>query len=452
MGILNNYWNLLTTENELLTKIIVSPTIFIEAWILFKIFATIFDIKYTKKEECIYIISLSVISKILEFTIPTPYNVIANYLVMFLLITLIFKTSKITSSLCVLLPICVFAIIGNLILNPLLKIFDISSSKLYITPYYRMIYLCCCYIMCYFFTFIIKIFKHNFCISISLIKNLERNSKQLIFLNIMFGLFTIIIQILITFYYINIFSIIFTLLNFVSLLSYFLISIFSLTKTTRLYVTTQNLENAENYNETLTYLYDNVRAFKHDFDNMIFIIGGFIDKNDISGLKKYYKNLEKDCERVNNIALLNPELINNSGIYNLLTAKYKKAEENKVEIHLEFFFDFNKLKMPIYDFSRILGILLDNAIEASKDTNEKQVFIIIRDSSRNNTQIVNIKNNYINKNIDTTKIFEKGITEKENHSGIGLWEVSQILKRNNNINLITKKDDTYFEQNLEIYY
>ena len=306
--------------------------------------------------------------------------------------------------------------------------------------------------MCYFFTFIIKIFKHNFCISISLIKNLERNSKQLIFLNIMFGLFTIIIQILITFYYINIFSIIFTLLNFVSLLSYFLISIFSLTKTTRLYVTTQNLENAENYNETLTYLYDNVRAFKHDFDNMIFIIGGFIDKNDISGLKKYYKNLEKDCERVNNIALLNPELINNSGIYNLLTAKYKKAEENKVEIHLEFFFDFNKLKMPIYDFSRILGILLDNAIEASKDTNEKQVFIIIRDSSRNNTQIVNIKNNYINKNIDTTKIFEKGITEKENHSGIGLWEVSQILKRNNNINLITKKDDTYFEQNLEIYY
>ena len=108
MGILNNYWNLLTTENELLTKIIVSPTIFIEAWILFKIFATIFDIKYTKKEECIYIISLSVISKILEFTIPTPYNVIANYLVMFLLITLIFKTSKITSSLCVLCLLCVY--------------------------------------------------------------------------------------------------------------------------------------------------------------------------------------------------------------------------------------------------------------------------------------------------------------------------------------------------------
>ena len=220
----------------------------------------------------------------------------------------------------------------------------------------------------------------------------------------------------------------------------------------KLQITSKNLESAENYNATLTYLYDNVKAFKHDFDNMVFIIGGFIDKNDISGLKQYYKNLEKDCERVNNLALLNPELINNSGIYNLLMAKYKKAEESKVEIHLEFFFDFNKLKMPIYDFSRILGILLDNAIEAAKETKEKQVFIIIRDSSRNTTQMVNIKNNYINKNIDTSKIFEKGITEKNNHTGMGLWEVNQILKRNNNVNLITKKDDIYFEQNLEIYY
>ena len=452
MEILSKFWSLMTTENEFVTKILVSPTIFIEAWLSFEIFTTIYKIKYSQKQKLVYIFLISFISKISEIIIPTPYNVIINYLVMFLLITLIFKTSKITTSLCALLPICVFAIIGNLILNPILKIFDISSIKLYITPLYRMIYLCCCYIMCYIFTLIIKIFKHRLFISISLIKDLDLTSKKLIILNFMFGLFTIIIQIIITFYYINIFSIIFTLLNFVSLLSYFLISIFSLTKTMRLHVTTQNLENAENYNETLTYLYDNVKAFKHDFDNMVFIIGGFIDKNDISGLKQYYKNLEKDCERVNNLALLNPELINNSGIYNLLMAKYKKAEESKVEIHLEFFFDFNKLKMPIYEFSRILGILIDNAIEAAKDTNEKQVFIIIRDSMRNNTQILNIKNNYINKNINTIKIFEKGITEKENHSGMGLWEVNQILKRNNNVNLITKKDDIYFEQILEIFY
>ena len=220
----------------------------------------------------------------------------------------------------------------------------------------------------------------------------------------------------------------------------------------KLQLATEHLESAQNYNNTLTYLYDSVKAFHHDFDNMLFIIGGFIENNDIAGLKEYYKNLEKDGERINEIALLNPELINNFGIYNLLMSKYKKASENKVEIKLDFFFDFDRLKMPIYDFSRILGILLDNSIEASCETDEKEVQLLFRDSSRNQTQIISIKNTYLNKTIDTSKIFEKGQTSKTNHSGLGLWEVNQILRRNNNIKLITEKSEKYFIQTLEIYY
>ena len=61
-------------------------------------------------------------------------------------------------------------------------------------------------------------------------------------------------------------------------------------------------------------------------------IGGFVDTNDLDGLKKYYKDLVKDCQHVNSIALLNPNVINNGGIYNLLMTKYKKAQELKVKI------------------------------------------------------------------------------------------------------------------------
>ena len=452
MEILNKFWSLMTTENEIVTKILVSPTIFIEAWLSFEIFTTIYKIKYSQKQKLVYIFLISFISKISEIIIPIPYNVLFNYFIIFIILKLIFKLNVIQSILCEITPIFLFALVGNLILNPTLKILNLNFMQINNIPLLRINYLFIYYFVCYVFCLLIKIVQTKINFSLNIKRDLDKKNQKTIILNLLFGLITIFIQIVITFYYINIYSLLFTLLNFISLFAYFSISFYSLIKTMKLQITTKSLESAENYNTTLTYLYDNVRAFKHDFDNMVFIIGGFIDKNDISGLKQYYKNLEKDCERVNNLALLNPELINNSGIYNLLMAKYKKAEESKVEIHLEFFFDFNKLKMPIYDFSRILGILLDNAIEAAKDTNEKQVFIIIRDSMRNNTQIVNIKNNYINKNIDTTKIFEKGITEKANHTGMGLWEVNQILRRNNNVNLITKKDDIYFEQNLEIYY
>lgn len=211
-----------------------------------------------------------------------------------------------------------------------------------------------------------------------------------------------------TYYYVTIIPIAITLLHFVLLLSYLITSLLSLARVIKLQITTTNLENAENYNKTLTILYDNVKAFKHDFDNMIFTIGGFINDNDMNGLKSYYHSLEKECQSINNISLLNPNLINNSGIYNLLTVKYKKAKDKNVDIQLEFFFDLKNLHMPIYDFSRMLGIFLDNAIEAAAVSKEKNIRIIFRDSPNSNVQIVQIQNSYINKNLNTKEIFKKG--------------------------------------------
>ena len=53
--------------------------------------------------------------------------------------------------------------------------------------------------------------------------------------------------------------------------------------------------------------------------------------------------------------------------------------------------------------------------------------------------------------VDINKIFDKGVTGKENHTGLGLWEIRKILNRNNNLNLYTTKNDKYFTQQFEIY-
>ncbi len=219
----------------------------------------------------------------------------------------------------------------------------------------------------------------------------------------------------------------------------------------KLTFTNKKLESAEEYNKTLHILYDNVRGFKHDFDNIVTTIGGYVRTNDIDGLKNYYIELESDCQKVNNLYLLNPEIINNPGVYNLLTSKYNEAIEKNIKVNTTFLLDLNCLKMKIYEFTRILGILLDNAIEASSESEEKIINIIFRNDNNNNRQLVIIENTYKNKDIDTEKIFEKGVTEKENHTGLGLWEIRKILKSNNNVNLFTSKNTEFFSQQLEIY-
>ena len=445
---LNSVWNLLTTENEFVTNILLAPSSFIEAWLLFKISTSILQIHTNQKQKIIYIVLLGFNSILTEFLIKNPYNVLANYLIMLIIIKSVLHTNKVNTLLSLILPTAIFALINILILKPLLLIFELTSKEALHIPLYQLLYNSFLYIFVYFSIKLVNYRK----VYITFKENFSKHNKKIIFLNLIFGFFTICIQLTITAFYTDILPIYLTFLSFISLLAYFFISIFSLTRIVKLQITTRNLENAEQYNNTLSFLYDNVKAFKHDFDNIVFTIGGFINTNDMSGLKKYYESLEKDCERVNNIALLNPQLINNAGIYNLLTAKYQKALANNVEIQLDFFFDLEKLHMPVYEFSRILGILIDNAIEAASTTTNKIVKITFRDTPNANTQIIKIKNTFNNLNIDTNKIFEKGFTDKKNHSGIGLWEVKQILKRNNNIKLLTSSDNNNFTQTLEIYY
>ena len=112
----------------------------------------------------------------------------------------------------------------------------------------------------------------------------------------------------------------------------------------------------------------------------------------------------------------------------------------------------NDLHIKIYEFTRVLGILMDNAIEATSECENKIINVTFRKDSRRNMQLLIIENTYKDKDINTDKIFEKGFSTKKGNTGLGLWEVRQILKKNNNLNLFTTKTDEFFIQQFEIFY
>ena len=448
MELLNNIWMALSTPNEFIMSIIVIITNFIETFFIFKIFTLLLNVTYTKKQAIIYILSCYILGLISNFTFPSPVNTLVNYALMFIFSYFVIKLSIIKSCLSVLLPIIIFALITTLIVNPYLTIFNISSNDLSTIPIYKILYLFILYTIIGIIVFVLK--NKNYVLNI--LDDIDNKNKRIILLNLFLGILTIIVQSLLMFYYIDKLPISVTFLSFITLLAYFSISIFSLTRIIKLTQTTRKLESAEEYNKTLRILHDNVRGFKHDFDNIVTTIGGYVKTNDLEGLKKYYKQLEDDCQKVNNLYLLNPEIINNPGVYSLLTNKYNDAISKDIKVNISFLLDLNTLKMKIYEFARILGILLDNAIEASNECEEKIINIIFRDDEKNHRQLIVIENTYKDKDVDTEKIFAKGVSGKENHTGLGLWEVQNILKKNNNLSLFTTKNDKYFSQQLEIYY
>ena len=289
-------------------------------------------------------------------------------------------------------------------------------------------------------------------LTLNILEDFDKKTKSIITINFVFGFLTIFFQGILSSKYIDILPIGFTFFNFISLLAYFCLSFYSLAKIMKLVTTTKKLESAEEYNKTLHILHDSVRGFKHDFDNIVTTIGGYIKTNDMDGLKSYYSQLEEDCSKVNNLYILDPDIINNPGVYNLITSKYNEALEKGIKVNLTVLLDLNDLHMKIYEFARILGILLDNAIEAASECDEKILNIVFRNESKNNRNIILIENTYKDKDVDIEQIFNKGVSGKQNHTGLGLWEIRQILKKNNNVNLYTNKNEKYFSQQLEIYY
>lgn len=449
MDILNSIWTAISTPNEVfLNVLLVLFNIFIEMPLTFSLISVVLNFSCTKIKKYTFIIGSSCVSIFSMFLLEWPYNMILNYSYIFIFMFFIFKLNVVKSIIASILPSVVFNLLGNLLLNPYLSLLNISYEESMTIPIYRSTFAILMYIIVFIFILIVK----NKHISLKILDNLDTKNKTIIILNFIFGFLYIIIQGILTANYIDVLPIQFTFFSFVCLLIYFTLSFFTLSKIISLVNTTQKLESAEEYNKTLHILHDSVRGFKHDFDNIVTTIGGYIKTNDMKGLEKYYSQLEEDCSKVNNLYILNPDIINNPGIYNLLTTKYGEADEKGIKINLTFLLDLNQLHMKIYEFARILGILLDNAIEAASECNEKILNIDFRNDAKNNRNIILIENTYKDKNVDINQIFNKGVSGKENHTGLGLWEIRQILKKNNNVNLHTTKNDRYFSQQLEIYY
>lgn len=447
MEIFNNIWTALSTPNEGLIKLLCIPLTFIESILVMNLFMYILNIKATKNKKIIYIILSSITSLITTNFIVSPFNTIANYLILFFIIYFIFKPNIIKTILAILIPTIVFALISSLLLNPFIKINNIDYNATLTIPVYRLEYLFIVYIIILSLLLIIK----NKNIYLNVLDEFDTKTKLTLIFTFILGLFVLCVNLFVTAYYTNELPIIISVLNFMCLLAYFGINIYTLTRITKLISTKKQLANAEEYNNTLQIIHDSVRCFKHDFDNTVATLGGYIQTNDIEGLKNYYKQLENECEKVNNLYILNPEIINNPGIYSLLTNKYHKAEKQDVKLNISVLMDLNTINMKIYDFTKILGILLDNSIDAASTCEEKIVNVIFREDDKNKRQLLIIENTYLDKNVDINKIFDKGFTGKENHTGLGLWEIRKILKRNNNLNLHTTKTDKYFTQQFEIY-
>lgn len=430
--------------NFTVTDFIYAIAYVIENYLFLIMLLLVFDVKASNKQKLIYMVLIIPINVLSSNFMPSPFNVLVNYACMIIMLTLIFKLNILKSMTSLIITIFVFGLLNILIQNPYLTILDVSLDTFTNTPKYRIPYLIILYTVFFLIILFLKRFR-KIKLSLDLLDSLDSKTVAILCINLIIGFLTLCIQLIITAYYIDIVPIIITILSFLLLVSFLILSIYSFTRIIKLSNAKRDLACAEEYNQSLEILYDKVKGYKHDFDNIVSALGGYIENDDMNGLKKYFNEIKKDCKITNNLSILNPRIISNPGIYSLLNNKYFKATNSGVTFEIEFFLNLDTLKVNMFKFSRAIGVLLDNAIEEAEKCNDKIVKISFIRENRNNRSVVTVKNTYSNKDVNLEKIFEKGTSNKKEHSGFGLWELRKYVKNSTNLDLYTSKDDTYFK-------
>ena len=447
MEILNNIWIALTTENTTIINIMLVLFLFIEMPLTMELFLTILNISANKKQKLTYLALTIPIGIVCVFLIPKPYSNIVTLISAPIIIMYVFKI-KFLKALCAeFIPGICITVFETIVTRLFLIFFNCTYEMCAYIPIYRLVSTLFVYLSIFVLYKLLLLFK----VTINILDNISKRNKRVILLNILFALIVVFMQMYLIGYYNDKLPLFIIIIDILSIVVYFLLSIYSMVKTMKLEKVEEDLEQEKLYNKTLQILHDNIRAFKHDFANIVSGIGGYVDTNDMEGLRKYYKQLLQDCKQVSNLGSLNPEVINSPSVYSVLANKYYRADSLGIKINLDSFIDFKNLNMGIYEFTRILGILMDNAIEAASECDNKLVNVIIRNDNKQHRQLLRIENTYKDKNIDLDKISEKGYSTKPNNTGLGLWEVDRIIKKHKNLARFTTKNDEFFIQQLEIY-
>lgn len=213
----------------------------------------------------------------------------------------------------------------------------------------------------------------------------------------------------------------------------------------------KSFQDLQEYTRNLEAMYNSLRAFKHDYINILTSMSGYIDNGNIEELRAYFESKilptkklidqgDYKLNQLSNIRVLE--------IKSLISAKMIYAHETGIDVTIDIPDPVGHFSMDTVDLARVLGIFLDNAIEAALETDHPKVGLNIIQNL--NTVAIIVSNTFRENDLALHKLKQKGFSTKKGHPGIGLSNAQKIINSYNNVLLETTKQGGYFTQYMEI--
>ncbi|MCE5040507.1 quorum-sensing sensor histidine kinase AgrC [Mammaliicoccus sciuri] len=194
-----------------------------------------------------------------------------------------------------------------------------------------------------------------------------------------------------------------------------------------------------------------MRKFRHDYVNILATLSEYIREDDMDGLRTYFdQNIAHlhDDMKLNAIKINGLQNLHVREIKGLLTTKIIQSQEQNINISVEITEQIDHINMNIVELSRCIGIIMDNAIEASEFVDNPTIQIAF---IKNEESILLVFMNKCSKDTPKVhKLFENHYSTKDRKRGIGLTTLKEITEKTDHVFLDTFINNQYFIQKLEI--
>ena len=211
------------------------------------------------------------------------------------------------------------------------------------------------------------------------------------------------------------------------------------------------IQNDTRYMNEIEAHYNELRRFRHDYQNMLISIDEYLKTDDLEGLQEYYqKNLAPVSNRVlkEKYNLEDLSRVKVKSIKSILFSKLSYAQSQEIEVHFDLKEPLIDITVNELDLDIALGIMLDNAIEASVGHADGEIMSAI--FIEKNSTVFLIQNNVFEQLPPLWKLKEAGYSTKGKNRGIGLNSLSKIVNRNENMILETRVLGAVFLQRLTV--
>ena len=211
------------------------------------------------------------------------------------------------------------------------------------------------------------------------------------------------------------------------------------------------LENLNEYTRNLEMVYNNLRSFRHDYINIMASLAAYIDEKRYEELGIFFyehilpmqKNLTQKNDALNN--LLHVNILE---LKSILYTKLLLAVNQDIQVNIDIPDEIDSVHMDPVDLTRMLGIYLDNAIEACLETEHPVLNFHL--GKANQGIVFILSNTFLDRGLSVAQMYKKDVTTKGEDHGLGLHNVAEILNRYDNVYHETRIEDGLFIQQVQI--